>query len=55
MGKKSKKKSTNGNKAKGLLTLLMIIAALLFYVIEISEVEVDVPSAVEELVEEKMK
>ena len=54
MGKKSKKKSTNGNKAKGLLTLLMIIAALLFYVIEISEVEVDVPSAVEELVEEKI-
>ena len=51
MAKKSKK-----NKAKGLWALLMVIAALLYYIIGIADIEVnvDVPGTVEKLVEEQI-
>lgn len=48
MAKKSKKNTKKGSKAKGICALLMIIASLLFYVFEVAEVDVEIPSAVEE-------
>ena len=55
MAKKAKKNTPKGNKTKGLWTLLMIIAALIFYVVEVAEVKIDIPSAVGEQIEGQLE